>query len=210
MSTTPKIDTSIPDHVLELATEGLGYRDERGWVPWAWRALARADEVPALIDEDAEDYPSHLLSLAALGHLFELFREVRDDGDATEEPDLDLIGEVRPHLTQIEIGRYSERHDIWDREFPETAYGLVREAIAARTEELRVRLLEVVGEGHLFTSLAITRLPEFVDDDEAAGWNGEPVSETAIDAFIADVLNTDPSSSALRAYAWLSGDLDLG
>lgn len=210
MSTAPEIDAPLPAHVLDLVTKDLDHLDEHGWVPWAWGVLAGAGEVPALIDEEEEDYPSHLLSLAGLGHLFELFREVRDDGDATAEPALELVGEVRPHLTEIEIGRYSERHGLWDREHPETAYGLVREATAARAEELRARLLEVVGEGRLFTSLAITRLPELADGDETSGWQGGPVSESAIDAFMMDVVNGDPSSSAVRTYAWLSGDLDLG
>lgn len=210
MSTAPEIDAPIPDYVLDLATKDLDYLDEHGWVPWAWSVLAGAGEVTARIDEDAEDYPSHLLSLAGLGHLFALFREVLDDGDASAEPALELVGPVRPHLTEIEIGRYSERHGIWDRQDPETADGLVREATSARAEQLRGRLVEIVGEARLFTSLAITRLPELAGGDETSGWQGGPVSEAAIDAFVMDAVNGDPSSSAARAYAWLSGDLDLG
>lgn len=104
MSAVDHAQEQIPDDVLDEVAAGLEYRDLRGWIPWAWAVLARAGDVRARIDEDLEEYSSHLVTLAGLGHLFELFHE---------------------------IARYCEREGIVDREFPETADGLLREAIVA-------------------------------------------------------------------------------
>lgn len=211
MSAVDHAQEQIPDDVLDEVAAGLEYRDLRGWIPWAWAVLARAGDVRARIDEDLEEYSSHLVTLAGLGHLFELFHEIASGGSADLEPDVDLVGECRPGITTIEIARYCEREGIVDREFPETADGLLREAIVARAPELRQRLLELLGGGRLFTSLYIAgeRAPDAGSVEE--GVPGRlPSTDDAFDDHLHCVVDEDLTPEKQRAYAWLEGDLDLG
>ena len=92
MSNVDQAQEQIPDDVLDEVAAGLEYRDLRGWIPWAWAVLSRAGDVPARIDEDLEEYPAHLVTLAGLGHLFELFHEIASGGSADLEPGIDLVG----------------------------------------------------------------------------------------------------------------------
>ena len=211
MSNVDQAQEQIPDDVLDEVAAGIEYRDLRGWIPWAWAVLSRAGDVRARIDEDLEEYPAHLVTLAGLGHLFELFHEIASGGSADLEPGIDLVGEYRPEITTIEIARYCEREGIVDREFPETADGLLREAIVARAPELRQRLLELLGGGRLFTSLCIAgeREPDAESVDE--GVPGRlPSTDDAFDDHLHSVVNEDLTSEKQRTYAWLEGDLDLG
>lgn len=211
MSSTLQTDTTIPAHILEAVTAHLGYQDLHGWVPWAWAALARAGDVPALDDEDHENYPDCLFTLAALGHLFELFQQVAAGGDADLEPDIDLLDEVRPQITPIELARYCERTGIYDTELQETGTGLLREAISDRAAELRGRLSEILGEARLFTSLfAAGGAALEPDGADRSAPIGRPMAEDAFDPFIPSVVNADLTDDKQRAYAWLAGDLDLG
>lgn len=211
MSNVDQAQEQIPDDVLDEVAAGLEYRDLRGWIPWAWAVLSRAGDVPARIDEDLEEYPAHLVTLAGLGHLFELFHEIASGGSADLEPGIDLVGEYRPEITTIEIARYCEREGIVDREFPETAEGLLREAIGARAPELRQRLLELLGGSRLFTSLYLAGEREPDAESVEEGVPGRlPSTDDAFDDHLHSVVNEDLTSEKQRTYAWLEGDLDLG
>ncbi|HLS33159.1 MAG TPA: hypothetical protein VK039_06195 [Brevibacterium sp.] len=211
MSNVDQAQEQIPDDVLNVVAAGLEYRDPRGWIPWAWAVLSRAGDVPVRIDEDLEEYPAHLVTLAGLGHLFELFHEISSGGSPDLEPGVDLVGKYRPEITTIEIARYCEREGVVDRAFPETADGLLREAIGARAPELRRRLLELLGGGRLFTSLYIAGEHEPDAESVEEGVPGRlPSTDDAFDGHLHSVVNEDLTSKKQRTYAWLEGDLDLG
>ena len=211
MSNAALTDTPFPDHVLDTATPRRSTHDADAWIRWAWAFLARAEELPAQIDEDHEDYPGYLITLAALGHVFELFQQVVVGGDADLDPDVELDGALRPEISTIEIARYCEQHAIYDTSLPESASGLVREAIRDRASRLQHRLLNILGGGRLFTSLYVTggHALDAELGDEAAPTSLNP-SEEAFDSYLHVVVNEDSTAEKLRAYAWLEGDLDLG
>ena len=210
MSPAPHTRQALPDHVLEAVTAGLDHRDDRGWIPWAWSVLARAQDVPEQIDEDHEDYPSHLVTLSGLSHLFDLFQDVVSGGDAGLETDPDLLGEHRPAITTIEIARYCERHGLVDTQWPETATGLLREAIQDKALELRRRLRDHLGDAGLFTSLHLAGRPlQSLEDEEGPAQRSLAISDESIDAHLHAAVNEDPTPQKQRAYAWLEGELDL-
>lgn len=157
------------------------------------------------------DYPSRLVTLAALGHLYDLFQQVLSGLSADLETNPDLVDEVRPGITTIELARYAEAEGVFDTEWPETDSGLLREAVVTRTEQVRVRLEALLGTDRLFTSLFVTgtgAVATDVDADVAA--DAHPQSEDAFDRYLPSVVNDDLTADKQRAYAWLSGDLDLG
>lgn len=173
--------------------------------------LARAGEVPAAMTDEDPDYPTHLVTLAALGHLFELFQEIVAGGDADQEPSGELVGEERPEITTIELARYCEREGVYDRREPETEAGLAQEAIRSRTPELQRRLHELVGGGRLFTSLYVTGgHGHEVEDTDEQSLPELTLSDDTFDAHLDLVVNEDLTSDKQRTYAWLEGDLDLG
>lgn len=206
-ATTTEI--SIPAEPLELTHSIIDVQDDFGWIPWAWAVLSRADLVPAAMTEESADYPTHLISLAALGHLFELFQEVVAGGDADREPDADLVGEDRPEITTIELARYCEREGIFDRRDPETAAGLTLEAIKSRATELQHRLHQLLGGGRLFTSLYLAG--GHAPDDAGSGEDfAAELTDDAFDTYLDSVVNEDLTPDKQRTYAWIEGDLDLG
>lgn len=209
MTTSPTLPSGIPEDVLDLVTRTNEYSDDRGWIPWAWDVLARACVVPAVLDVDDQDYPEHLLTLAGLSHLHDQFAEVRSGGDAAIEPTHELHGDLRPEISVIEIGRYSERHDIVDGTFPETVEGLVRESILGQATAVHQQLLRVLGEGRLFTSLELSRsLDPLEETDDASPLASAGVD--GVDAHASRVLNSDVTADVTRTFSWLRGDLDLG
>lgn len=209
MSIPLQTNTTIPDHILEAATADLEYRDLHEWIPWAWAILTRNGDAPSRIDEEHEGFPSQLITLAGLGHLFELFQQIVAGGDADLEAGIDLVGDMRPAISTIELARYCEREGIFDRREPETAAGLMLEAISSRATELQRRLLELLGGGRLFTSLYVAggHAPEDASSGEDA-----PAGRTddAFDSYLDSVVNEDLTLDKQRTYAWLEGDLDLG
>lgn len=210
MQPTATTEISIPDDILELTHSPIDYKDNCGWIPWAWAVLARAGEVPATMTEEDVDYPAQLISLAAVGHLFELFQEVVTGGDADLEPNADLVGDVRPEITTIELARYCEHEGIFDRQDPETAAGLTLEAIKSRASELQHRLLELLGGGRLFTSLYVTggHTPE-EEDPKGEASSELALTDNAFDSYLDSVVNEDLTPDKQRTYAWLDGDLNL-
>lgn len=211
MSTAPNTRASISEHVLETITEGMEFRDDQGWIPWAWGALARAGDVPAEIDKDDPDYPHSLMTLAALGRLYDLFQQVLSGLSADLETNPDLVDEVRPRITTIELARYSEAEGVFDTEWPETGSGLLREAIRTRSEQICARLRELLGTARLFTSLFVTgRAAVAMDSDTDIPADAHSQSEDAFDRYLPSVVNDDLTADKHRAYEWLSGDLDLG
>lgn len=210
MSTAPDTPASIPEHLLETITDGMEFRDDQGWIPWAWGVLARAGDVPAQIDEGDPDYPRSLMTLAALGRLYDLFQQVLSGLSADLETNPDLVGEVRPTITTIELARYSEAEGVLDTVWPESSSGLLREAIRTRTEQISARLVELLGTARLFTSLFVTGTATIaMDDDTDVPADTHSPSEDAFDRFLPSVVNDDLTEDKQRTYAWLSGDLDL-
>lgn len=204
-------EISIPADSLELTRSNIEYQDSHGWIPWAWAVLARAGDVPSAGTEEDVDYPANLITLAGLGHLFELFQQIIAGGDADLEPGIDLVGDVRPGISTIELARYCEREGIFDRQDPETAAGLALEAINSQATELQRRLLELLGGGRLFTSLYVAggHAPEDVDSGEGAP-SELSLTDDAFDSYLDSVVNEDLTLEKQRTYAWLEGDLDLG
>ncbi|WP_249494034.1 hypothetical protein [Kocuria rhizophila] len=210
MSTAPDTPASIPEHLLETITDGMDFREVQGWIPWAWGVLARAGDVPAQIDEDDPDYPRSLMALAALGRLYDLFQQVLSGLSADLETNPDLVGEVRPTITTIELARYSEAEGVFDTVWPETGSGLLREAIRTRTDQISARLVELLGTARLFTSLFVTGTAAIaMDDDTDVPADTHSPSEDAFDRYLASVVNDDPTVDKQRTYEWLNGDLDL-
>lgn len=211
MSNPLQTEAPIPDHILEVVTSDLGYGDPHQWITWSWAALARAGDVPSLLDEERDGYVSPLVTLAGLGHLYELFQQVVGGGDADLEPSVDLLDDFRPGITTIELARYCEAQGIYDTKLPETAYGLMREAIRVRADQLRHRLNEITGEGRLFTSLFVAGGGVTSSDDAEEGDQiGRPLSEDAFDRYVPFVVNEDLTADKQRAHMWLQGELDLG
>ena len=211
MNIVDQMQEPIPKYVLEEVARGLDHRDDYGWIPWAWAVLSGAGDVPVQVDEEISEYPGHLVTIVGLGHLFDLFQDILSGGAADLEPDVELVGEIRPQITTIEIARYCEREGIVDREFPETAEGLLREAIGARAPELRQRLLELLGGSRLFTSLYLAGEREPDAESVEEGVPGRlPSTDDAFDDHLHSVVNEDLTSEKQRTYAWLEGDLDLG
>ncbi|WP_281873232.1 hypothetical protein [Brachybacterium paraconglomeratum] len=209
MQPTATTAISIPADSLEPAQSLIDFQSNRSWIPWAWAVLARAGEVPtAVIDEDV-DYPSHLVTLAGLGHFFERFQQIIAGGDADLEPGIDLVGDVRPGISTIELARYCEREGIFDLRDPETAAGLTLEAIKSRATELQRRLIELLGGGRLFTSLYVAG--GHAPDDAGSGENSPAeLTDDAFDTYLDSVVNEHLTQNKQRTYAWLEGDLDLG
>ena len=211
MSTAPDTPALIPEHLLETITDGMDYRDDQGWIPWAWGVLARAGDVTAQIDEDDPDYPRSLMTLAALGRLYDLFQQVLSGLSADLETNSDLVDEVRPGISTIELARYSEAEGVFDTVWPESSSGLLREAIRTRTEQITVRLVELLGTARLFTSLFVTGTAAVaMEDDTDVPADTHSPSEDAFDGYLSSVVNDDLTEDKQRTYEWLNGDLDLG
>lgn len=231
--TIPHSASPIEEEILDIIRAGLDHSDPKGWIPWAWSVLAREGDVPAVLcDDHGDEYARLLLTLAGLGRLYELFVEVHLGGYASGEIMTDLLHEGRPHMTVIELARYCEQRGIYDSDLPETESGLQNAAIEEHTDAVRRRLVEILGEWHLYTSLVHAAtpepLPDFseddvadeeeLDDDSAIVPDGD-VNSPTVEQEHQLVFDQIPlpfetaivfDSSDGRSYEWLRGDLDLG
>lgn len=202
MSTALDTRVSIPEHLLETITDGMDFLDDQGWIPWAWGVLARADDIPAQIDEDEPDYPRGLMTLAALCRLYDLFQQVLSGLSADLETNPDLVGEVRPTITTNELAHYSEPEGVFDTAWPETGSGLLREAIRTRTEQICARLGELLGTARLFTSLFVTGTAAVAMEDDTADSDApadtRSPSENAFDQPLPSVFNDDLTEDKQR------------
>lgn len=162
--------------------------------------------MPAEFDEFDEEYASHIITLAALGYLFEIFREVYAGVEVDDELTMQLLGTDRPDITAVDVARYCERHGYASGDCPETGEGLLQEAVTNRRVEVKFRLREILGDSRLFTSLVVAGpplpLPEFDDEGEEieAEPLGDPLAEDAFDRHFADVTS---DFSGAQAYEWL-------
>lgn len=197
---------SAPD-VADAVVEGIGYPDHHGWIPWAWAALVRAGDVPEELDETNEDYVAHVITLVALGYFYERFHDVYAGTDGDDELMIEVLGTDRPHLTDIDVARYCERHGYASLEDVETGHGLLQEAARNRRVEVRFRLRELLGDGRLFTSLVVAGGPEPEPEFDEDGNEietapaGDPLAENAFDGKVADVTS---DLSGAEAYEWLT------
>lgn len=213
-------EIQIPEDMIEVVSSGIDYYSAQDWIPWAWAALVRAGDAPPYVDEDDENYVHYLITLAALGHLFDRFHDIytgaRYEDDC--EHGFELFGEYRAHITEIEIARYCERHGYHDNAHdPETADGLAFAAIFDQTIGVRLRLRELVGDGRLFTSLIHAgnsdRTGDFDDDDHDEDETAETADDSnasrlAVDRFdscIVTSANSGATDYEMHAYAWLTG-----
>ncbi|QUL77859.1 hypothetical protein [Brevibacterium sp. SMBL_HHYL_HB1] len=196
----------VPD-VFDAVIKGIDYSDNRGWIPWAWAALVRAGDVPEQLDESDEDYAAHVITLVALGYLYERFQDVYAGTEGDDELMIEVLGSDRPFITDIDVARYCERHGYASLEDPETGPGLLQEAAKNRRVEVKARLRELLGDGRLFTSLVISGIPEPEPEYDEDGREietprpGDPLAENAFDDQFAGV--TSDLSNA-EAYEWLT------
>lgn len=196
----------VPD-VFDEVIKGIGYSDNHGWIEWAWAALVRAGDVPEQLDESDTDYVSHVITLVALGYLYEQFHDVYAGTEGDDELTIEVLSTYRPYLTDIDVARYCERHRYASMEDLETGRGLLQEAATNRRGELKFRLRELLGDGRFFTSLVVSDWPEpepEFDEHDNEIQNpspGDPLAEDAFDHHVADV--TSDLSNA-EAYEWLT------
>lgn len=212
MEHTTQSAIQLPEDVLDAVTRGIDYSDERGWIPWAWAALVRSGDVPAELEEFDDGYASHVITLAALGFLYERFQDVYVGTEGDDELMMVVMGTDRPYITDIDVARYCERHGYASLENPETGPGLLQEAVENRRGEVKFRLREILGDGRLFTSLVVAgrpvSLPEYDEDGDKceAKSPADPLAEDAFDSHVADVTS---DLSGARAYEWLLGHVDV-
>lgn len=176
--------------------------------------MVRAGDVPAELDEFADDYASHIITLAALGFLYERFQNIYAGTDGDDELMMELMGTDRPDITDVDVARYCERHGYASGECPETGEGLLQVAVESRRVDMKIRLREILGSSRLFTSLVVAGrpilLPEYDEDGSEIEIEplGDPWSEDAFDSHVADV-TSDLSGDQPRTYEWLIGSLRL-
>ncbi|WP_240371861.1 hypothetical protein [Brevibacterium zhoupengii] len=212
MEDTAQTTIQLPAEALEAVKNGIDYSDNRDWIPWAWAALVRAGDVSAELDEFDEEYASHIITLAALGYLFERFHDVYAGVEGDDELTMQFLGTDRPDITAVDVARYCERHGYASGECPETGEGLLQVAVESRRVEVKFRLREVLGDSRLFTSLIVAGrplpLPEFTDDGEEIETESlrDPLAEDAFDSYVTDV-TSDLSGNQPQAYEWLRGHL---
>src|SRR5699024_9019716 len=96
----------IPEDTLHAINDGINYRDKHNWITWVWAALSREGDAPASFGEDDIRYPSNLITLAGLGHLFDQFQDTLSGFTFEDEIRLELLGKDRPRITEIELARY--------------------------------------------------------------------------------------------------------
>lgn len=217
MGTASQMHIQIPEETLEIIASGLQYHDKHHWIPWAWAALAREGDVQAIVDESSRDYASQLITIAALGHLYDKFQDIYAGVQPGNDPLLGLLGDDRPAINQIELARYCERHGHYDDlEYPETAAGLEQVAVLSRTDEVQDRLSQLIGHARLFTSLVVagssmaTAELDADDDDVEILPLGDSLTLEAFDSYLPDVLDFNLTAEKHRTYEWLTGELDLG
>ena len=195
----------VPD-VFDEVVKGIDYADNRGWIPWAWAALVRAGDVPEQLDETDQDYAAHVITLVALGYLYERFHDVYAGTDGDDELMIEVLGKDRPYLTDIDVARYCERHGYASLEDVETGHGLLQEAATNRRVEMKFRLRELLGDGRLFASLVVAGSPEPEPEFDEDGNEietapaGDPLAENAFDDHFAEVTS---DLSGAEAYEWL-------
>lgn len=212
MEHTTQSAIQLPEDVLDAVTRGIDYSDERGWIPWAWAALVRAGDVPAELEEFDDGYASQVITLAALGFLYERFQDVYFGTEGDDELMMEVMGTDRPYITDIDVARYCERHGYASLENPETGPGLLQEAVENRRGEVKFRLREILGDGRLFTSLVVAgrpdSLPEYDEDGDKCETESpaDPLAEDAFDSHVAYVTS---DLSGARAYEWLLGHVDV-
>lgn len=189
----------------ELVDLVLGsYRDvNRAWMRFGWSHLAQAEIVPAVVDDADFRYVDHVASLIALAWVAESFVQIVGGDWELDEflvPDVVKAGDVdRPWFSEIELGRYCEREQIFVEWHPETSFSLMEAAIADRVPVVKAALVKQVGETVLFVSLVQLSRGQFDLAQDARGrW--EDFSSDLVD----EVVNGELQVDRLRAWEWLT------
>lgn len=215
--TTFHIDPEILDHIHR----GMNWKDEQHWIQWAWAALARADIVPAILDDYDPLFVEYLITLGGLGHLFERFHDVRTGSDSDDYTSINLDEISLEGLTGIAIGRYAERNRIYapDMEFPESTEQVLHEAVLDRTLSVLRQLRKIAGVNRLFGALSVATISsekltaeiygepdygEYQDDVLLMPPIGSDLSLDAFDPHLDLVYSTSVRADDGRAFEWLS------
>ena len=128
------------------------------WMGYAWDALRSRGLA------DTRDRTTGLVHLGVLAVLNKEFaaRAYREgtQGGGFDELDVgELIG-PRPRLSEVEVGRLAERHGLDDPEASPTE--LVRDLVHDQWRPVTTALIEALGAGELFASLAWTPRPNAI------------------------------------------------
>lgn len=125
---------------------------EVNWMGYAWDALRSRGLA------DTRDSATGLVHLGVLAVLNTEFaaRAYREgaQGEGFDELDLGELVGPSPRLSEVQIGRLAERHGLTD---PEATPGeLVRDLVRDQWRPVTAALIEALGAGELFASLAWT------------------------------------------------------
>lgn len=199
----------IPWEIMDLLARGREYPDDKDWAGWAWEVLAQAGDVPGYWggDEDRQ-YPHQVLTLRALGHLYDTFADIYSGGDGNLVPVPELAGTDRPRISVIELVRFCEQNGYEDAHYPESVHGLEQGVITALARGLQDRLRHLLGTATLMATLAYAR-DSHAEQDESPLSVDELVSNGAFNDQMERVLNTDLTGDKQRVYAWLDGVINL-
>lgn len=164
---------AVPVELANALVEALEHRDHLAWVLWAWGVLVAAGEGSGDLRDRAgvED----VVGLAAVARSITEFALILGDTPGVDVAGPDLLGRDEPWVTELELGRYCERHDVDTGVRPESAHALLELAVAEQEPATRAALRRVLGESVLFTSMRQIVEPNRVlpagegDDEEVTG-----------------------------------------
>lgn len=167
--------TSDLSPLVDLGPEFFGpswssHADAR-WVEYAWGTLASAGIVPQHPNPEYDNYPDHLVTLAALIYLSDLFADAGREHSAAPR---ELSG-PEPLLTQIQLGRQAERSGVYAEEQPESATGLEVTMVRERTPSVAKALATEVGRSTLFADLWAAHHPKEATTDHLIESDDEDV-----------------------------------
>lgn len=194
----PQTPTSFVTEHQELVDRLRGTYPEldQTWLAHSWEAVSASGLDSDGFDDEELDYPRRVIGLCALSLFYARFESmlVSANREVSEVPD--ILGSDRPWVSEIELGRYCERHRIQAGILPETAYDLLEAAVLDLVPAVRSALVDHLGQTTLFVSLVQASRNEFSVDV-----SGTPTSMTP--AAVDDVVNrADPDLHS--AFEWLA------
>lgn len=205
--------------MLDLVTRQLNYEDQHEWIRWAWLKLTHSRQTPSTVDEAEPHYTSSLIALCALGYLYDQFCEISSGLDETGEPSFEIVGDERPWITEIELGRYCNANQIYAETWPETAWELVNAAIIDEARTARLQLKKYLSSATLFSSLYLAATTQTeadftfaemeYDEEPDSSYEFDVISDEVIESNADSILNTDVSLEKQRAFSWIEAGFIL-